>query len=128
MAGGTPQCDVLIVEDDLMVAMHLEMLLEDMGLRRICRAHDLPTAMALLRSGLAPKLALLDVNIGRDLVFPVADALRARGVSVVFCTGAPPTIFPPEWAGARLVAKPIATTALAAEVQFAGLGIARGSA
>jgi hypothetical protein len=32
-------------------------------------------------------MAILDINLGGAMVYPVADALRARGVPFIFATG-----------------------------------------
>ena len=78
---------VLVVEDEGLVALMLEDLLEDLG----CEiAGSLPTvgaAMNWIADGGSADLALLDVNLAGEAVFPVADALKARGVPFAFATG-----------------------------------------
>ena len=77
---------VLLVEDEMMVALLLETMLTDLG-------HQVAGPVARLEKGLemvereAIDLAVLDVNInGRD-VYPIAAALEARGIPFIFATG-----------------------------------------
>lgn len=79
---------ILIVEDEAMVAMMVEDMLDDAGCVVVGVAGTLQTA--LRRAGdetLAMDGAVLDVNLGGEKVFPVADVLAARGVPFVFATG-----------------------------------------
>ena len=78
---------VLVVEDEMMIAMLVEDMLADLGCSVVGPAHALDTALDLARSELNLDVALLDVNLGGQPVFAVADALRAKGVPAVFSTG-----------------------------------------
>lgn len=73
---------VLVVEDELLIAMHLEDLLARRGWRVLGPAASVGEALRLLAREV-PAVALLDVNLGGELVVPVAEALRARGVPFV---------------------------------------------
>jgi hypothetical protein len=46
-------------------------------------ASTVATALRLLEEDERPDVALLDVNLGSELVTPVTEALRARGVPFV---------------------------------------------
>ena len=70
---------VLIVEDEFLIAMDLQMLLESFGWRVMGPAATVQAALQLLKEEL-PAVALLDVNLGRELVTPVAQALVDLGV------------------------------------------------
>jgi CheY-like chemotaxis protein len=80
---------VILVEDEPLVAMMMEDLLLDLGCEIAGSFGSLGAAMAWLGSfdgGLDG--ALLDVNLGGgETVFPLAEALRARGVPFAFATG-----------------------------------------
>jgi CheY-like chemotaxis protein len=78
---------VLVVEDELMISMLVEDMLADLGCSVVGPAHELAAALALANSSEGIDAALLDVNLGGQSVFPVADALRARGVPSIFSTG-----------------------------------------
>lgn len=75
---------VLIVEDEIIVALFLEDLMADFGYEVAGVVSHLNDAMAH-----APDydLALLDVHINGRSVFEFADRLAARGTPFVFATG-----------------------------------------
>jgi CheY-like chemotaxis protein len=78
---------VLVVEDETLIAMFMETLLADLGCEVLGPVHALGPALDLVSGENDIDLAFLDVNLGGQPSFPVADALRRRGVPVVFCTG-----------------------------------------
>jgi CheY-like chemotaxis protein len=78
---------VLVVEDEMMIAMLVEDMLADLGCSVVGPAHGLATALQLAHATGELDVALLDVNLSGQPVFPVADALRARNVPIIFCTG-----------------------------------------
>jgi CheY-like chemotaxis protein len=78
---------VLVVEDEMMIAMLVEDMLAEFGCAVVGPAHALDTALDLVRTELGLDAALLDVNLGGQPVFAVADALRAKGVPAIFSTG-----------------------------------------
>ncbi|MEJ6401543.1 response regulator [Yoonia sp. 2307UL14-13] len=78
--------NVLIVEDDVLVALDAEHLLERLGIRQTRRAVRLTEALEVLRMQ-AFDFGILDVNLGGETVFPVADAMIARGIPFVFASG-----------------------------------------
>jgi two-component SAPR family response regulator len=96
---------VLIVEDEPLIAMALEDMLGELGFEQIRVAHDLVSADCAAEAE-PPDLAILDVNIGRDAVFPLAEKLGAEHIPIVFSTGWPSREFPPQWANRPLVPKP----------------------
>ena len=56
-----------------------------------------------------PAIALLDVNLGRENSFPVADALLARGIPFVFATGyGEANMFPERFRHLPVLSKPYA--------------------
>ncbi|MGT2468582.1 response regulator [Mesorhizobium atlanticum] len=73
------QKTILIVEDEFIIAMDLKVMLERLGWRVLGPVPKVANALRLLEDEL-PTLALLDVNLGDQLVTPVAEALRSRGV------------------------------------------------
>src|SRR5215204_5033677 len=77
---------VLVVEDEALVAMLIEDMIHDSGAEMVGAASTLTDALALARDAQAD-VALLDINLGGALAYPVADVLRERGVPIVFTTG-----------------------------------------
>ena len=56
--------------------------------------------------------ALLDVNVAGQEVFPIAEALKARGVPFVFSTGYGESGLPEHWRGNPTVQKPFTDAAI----------------
>jgi CheY-like chemotaxis protein len=79
---------IMIVEDEALVALMVEDLLTDFGCRISGSFGAVDEALAYLsQAAAALDGAVLDVNIGGTMVFPVAERLRAAGVPFVFATG-----------------------------------------
>jgi CheY-like chemotaxis protein len=79
---------LLVVEDEALVAMALEDMLEEMGCIVVDVAGTVSRGVALAgNAALSLDGAILDVNLGGEKVYPVAERLAARGVPFVFCTG-----------------------------------------
>jgi CheY-like chemotaxis protein len=79
---------LLIVEDETLVAIMVEDMLADFGCVVVDVAGSVSRGLALVAdSTLALDGAILDVNLGGEKVYPVADALAARGVPFMFATG-----------------------------------------
>ena len=78
---------ILVVEDEMMIAMLVEDMLAELGCSVVGPAHALEAALNLARTEQGIDAALLDVNLGGQPVFAVADALREKGVPAIFSTG-----------------------------------------
>lgn len=80
---------VLLVEDELFIAMDLQATIEDAGFRVEGPCTTLTEAQdAIDRCGPeALGAALLDVRLGDGPVFPAADRLHAAGVPIIFHSG-----------------------------------------
>lgn len=78
---------ILVVEDEFFLAEDLRRELEDTGAVVVGPAPSVELALALI--GQAPVLdaAVLDVNLGGEMAYPVADALLARSVPFVLTSG-----------------------------------------
>jgi light-regulated signal transduction histidine kinase (bacteriophytochrome) len=77
---------VILVEDSLIIALDAEDLLTRLGAARVAIAASVGSAMEELARA-RPDLAVLDVNLGEDTSFPVADYLRSLDVPFIFATG-----------------------------------------
>ena len=76
----------LVLEDNMFVALDVEDMLRQLGAGTVDIAKSVAEAFALLaerRHG----FAMLDINLGPENSFPVAQALRDRGIPFVFGTG-----------------------------------------
>ena len=77
---------MLVVEDEMLVLMNIEMALEDLGCSMICVAASVAEALALLAHQ-SFDAAMIDVNLGGEKSYPVADGLTERGIPFAFSTG-----------------------------------------
>jgi CheY-like chemotaxis protein len=77
---------VLVVEDEGPVAMLVEAMLDDLGCAVVLSAASVGEALELVRRG-GFDVALLDVNLAGEKVYPVADELRRIGVPFAFASG-----------------------------------------
>ena len=112
MSGELQGRRVLVVEDESLVAMLLDTILEDMGCTPVGPASNIDEGEALARDEAALDAALLDVNVAGRQVFPVAAALKARGVPFVFSTGYGEGGLPDEWRGNPTIQKPFTEAAV----------------
>jgi CheY-like chemotaxis protein len=103
---------VLVVEDESLVAMLLETILEDMGCTPVGPASTVEEGLALAADAGQLDAALLDVNVAGRQVFPIAEALKARGVPFVFSTGYGEGGLPDAWRGHATVQKPFTESAI----------------
>lgn len=107
---------ILVIEDEMMVAMGLEMALEDAGYEVVGPFGRLDQALDAARNS-QMDLALLDVNVRGEAIFPVAAVLAARGIPFVFLTGYGRESLPAEFASGRILSKPFQADVLVATVQ-----------
>ncbi|WP_322890653.1 MULTISPECIES: response regulator [unclassified Yoonia] len=77
---------VLIVEDEVLLAMDLEEMLTDIGHTVAGQATRVGKAIKLARE-IDLDFAVLDINVAGTKSFPVADILRERGIPFTFATG-----------------------------------------
>jgi CheY-like chemotaxis protein len=77
---------VLVVEDEMMVSMLIEDMLTDLGCTVVGPASRLEEAIQLVRDA-DLDCAVLDVNLGGQPIFPLADILREKGAPFAFATG-----------------------------------------
>lgn len=84
----------------------------DLGCPDITLAHDLTSGFAALERG-SPDLAILDVRVRDDLIYPLAEVLARRKVPFIFCTGTHHTALPARWSTHPLIAKPVPKERLA---------------
>ena len=110
---------VLLVEDEALVAMLLETILEDMGCVPVGPAGTVEEGLAMIADPAPLDAALLDVNLAGHQVFPIAEALKARGVPFVFSTGYGESGLPDEWRGHSTVQKPFTESAIRAALMKA---------
>jgi CheY-like chemotaxis protein len=96
---------VFLVEDESLIAMMVEGMLRDLG-------HQVAVSAASVREALHAldasdfDVALLDINIADEMVFPVADVLRQRRIPFAFASGYGATGVRQEFRDAPILVKP----------------------
>jgi light-regulated signal transduction histidine kinase (bacteriophytochrome) len=103
----------LIVEDNMIIALDAEATLEKLGAQHIDIAPNSNEAFRLIAANI-PDIAVLDVNLGNESSFPIAERLQDLGVPIVFATGYGKNIaFPERFSGVPVVSKPYTADVLA---------------
>ncbi|BCW87009.1 hypothetical protein sos41_01350 [Alphaproteobacteria bacterium SO-S41] len=77
---------ILLVEDQLLIALDAETALQAHGVVRVETAGSTPDALRRL-AAFTPDAAVLDVNLGAHTSIPVAEELARRGIPFIFATG-----------------------------------------
>ena len=104
---------IMIVEDEALVAMALRETLDDLGFSVLGPFNRISEAMVALRNNRIDA-AVLDVNLGGELIYPLADVLTADRVPFVFITGYGADEIEPRYTHVPVLQKPIETGALEA--------------
>lgn len=98
---------VLIAEDEAVVGMLLRDMLTLLGARTVGPAGSVGRALALVEAEAAGlDGAILDIKLGREDAFPVADRLRALRLPFIFLTGLGWPAIPRRYADAPVIEKP----------------------
>ena len=101
-----PLQSVLVVEDEYLVALVLATDLEEAGYGVVGPYFKVETALEAIESQ-SFDVALLDINLNGQLVYPVADILSRRKIPFIFLTGYAARDIPEPYRSCRRVAKPI---------------------
>jgi CheY-like chemotaxis protein len=104
---------VLVVEDESLICLLLEDMLSDLGCKVVGTAGNFKHAAELAERQEGIDVAILDVNLGGQLVFPVADILIRRGIPFLFATGAGAGGLPANWQDRCSIQKPMTMASLA---------------
>ena len=95
---------ILLVEDDVLIGMMLVDMFDALGLPEPAQATTNEEALAIIRSG-PVDAALIDINLGDEKGWPIADALAERNTPFAFTSGGGDVI-PAVHAHRKLVTKP----------------------
>jgi len=110
---------ILVVEDEYLIADDVMQVLLDQGAKVVGPIATLEAAMAAV-AGQRPDLAVLDINLRGEPVFPLADLLAAQHVPFVFTTGYDSGSMPERFAAVPRLEKPIRTADLLATLDRLG--------
>ncbi len=109
---------VLVVEDEAAISMLLEEMLLDLGCEIVGPAARLATALQTIEKH-PVDLAILDVNVAGESIYPVADALRDRHAPFVFSTGYGKTGIRDDYRDYPVLQKPFMQNDLCAQMRIA---------
>ena len=106
--------DVLIVEDDPIIALDFEDTILGFGVKTVRTAGSVAKALEMIADR-APDFALLDVGLVREKSFAVAERLEALKIPFAFVTGYGADVgLPAAFADKPRLPKPCSTDALEA--------------
>ena len=104
---------VLLAEDEYFFAVDLSRELEAHGAVVMGPVSRVEDGLELLARERLPDLAILDVNLGGEMVYPLADELRARGVPFLFATAYSRPELPANYARVAHCEKPVNVSRIA---------------
>jgi DNA-binding response OmpR family regulator len=107
---------ILVVEDENSLAMEMSWMIEDAGYSVVGPERSVETTRVLL-ARYKVDLALLDVMLGGETVFPISKMLDVMGIPFIFVTGHPPSALPAEYRHRPLMLKPCKPRALMALIR-----------
>lgn len=99
-------CEVLVVEDDYLLAKDIEQALREAGANVLGPVGYEDQALGLVANG-APTCALVDINLGDGARFRVSEALQDAGVSFAFVTGYDDAVIPARFNTVERLLKPV---------------------
>jgi DNA-binding response OmpR family regulator len=102
---------VLVVEDEMLIAFFIEDCLNKLGYEVVGPACRVANASLLVNTE-AFDLALLDINVAGEEIYPVASELRTRGIPFIFLSGYGSSCLSGEWKNSPILPKPFAPEAL----------------
>ena len=103
---------ILVLEDEYFLADDIRRVLASSGASVIGPFNEVADAAEFLDSDAPVDAAILDINLRSEMVFPLARALRARGIPFVFTTGYDRGSIDPEFHEVALWEKPLVMTSL----------------
>ena len=96
---------VLVVEDEMMIAMLIEDMLDAFGCKLVGPATSVPRALELIGKEKVD-VAVLDLNLDGKDTYAIADALRQKNVPFICATGYGSTGIRPEYRDRPVLQKP----------------------
>lgn len=102
---------VLVVEDEVLIAMVLEDMLDILGHRVVGTPATLAEAQAAFDAG-GFDLVVADVNLGAEAIYPLAERVLDAGIALILATGSHRDNLPPGFAGVPILEKPYTLAAI----------------
>lgn len=105
---------VLLVEDEMLVCMNIEDMLTSLGCQVVGPAAKVSQALTILQNE-TPDIAVLDVNLGSEKSYAIADRLSEQGTPFLFSTGY--AELDPGYDSCLRIQKPFSSEQLAASLE-----------
>lgn len=120
-----PGLELILLEDQMLIAIDVEDMLSQLGVARVRTASTIAEARRRLAES-RPDVAVLDVNLGHGTSMPFAEELAAAGIPFVFATGyGDEALIAGGFTATPLVRKPYNSAVLARAIA-AALGVGDG--
>lgn len=118
--------DVLVVEDDPIIALDFEDTILGLGVKSVRTAASVAGALAMIADRV-PEFALLDVGLVREKSFAIAERLEALKIPFAFVTGYATDVgLPANFSQRPRLPKPFSIEALGAVLKHHAAGAAEG--
>ena len=109
---------VLVVEDEMLVALEIERILGAAGSKVLGPVASIAEATAIIEAQ-AVDLALLDINVRGEFIYPLTKKLAERNIKFVFSTGYDEVSIPSNLRQTPCVRKPFTPEKLIATLSSA---------
>jgi DNA-binding response OmpR family regulator len=106
-----PDVRIMIVEDDVLLALDLADTLRDAGLTILGPFGAVDVALGAVNAD-RPEVAILDIDLNGVLSFPIADALAAANVPFLWLSASSPDVVPATHQTRPFLSKPFAAPTL----------------
>jgi len=98
---------ILVIEDEALIAIEMKETLTELGFVVVGPISTIPQAMAAVQDGGPLDGVVLDLNLGGQLTYPVADRLAALRIPFIFVTGYRSDTIDGAYADVAVLEKPI---------------------
>ena len=113
---------VLLLEDNFIIALDLASLVREAGAEPIGPVATVADALSVVAAG-SIDAAILDINLGEENAYAVAESLRGRSIPFAFATGYNAAdMLPPSCADAPVLPKPYSAREVRAMIELLGRG------
>jgi DNA-binding response OmpR family regulator len=106
-----PERRILVVEDELLIGLDVRATLLSVGCVVVGPIQTVDAAVRTVRTD-PIDAAVLDINLGGDLSFPIADALAEANVPYLFLTAHARVNLPEPYSNQTVIAKPFSPSVL----------------
>ena len=115
--------DVLLVEDETLIRMMTAQMVEELGHRVVAEAGNIKDAEPLALNAQFD-LAILDINIAEESIYPIALIVEKRGLPLLFASGYGSSGLPEPFCNRSVLRKPFLKEELrrAIDALFRALG------